>query len=254
MDTYIDTHCHLDFPEFNEDRDSVVERAGAAGVRTIVNVGSSLKGSEDSVALSARFSHVYASVGIHPHEASKFTPGVLKRLDALTLEEKVVAIGEIGLDYNRLFSGKREQHEAFEQQLMLARKRNLAVVVHTRDADEDTLDMLRSYKPVRMVIHCFSGSREFLKKCLDLNALVSFTANITYKKAGDLRDVVANTPLERMMLETDAPFLSPEGLRGRRNEPSSAARVAGEIAAVKKIPLTDVAAVTTRTAKAFFGI
>ncbi len=151
-------------------------------------------------------------------------------------------------------SGKQEQLAAFEGQLGLAAQRGLPVVIHTRDAEEDTLAVLKAHPPRRAVIHCFSGDREFLTACLDRGLLVSFTGNITYKKAGALREVVAAVPLDRMMLETDAPFLSPEGMRGKRNEPSSAARVAEEIAAVKNIPVADVARATTGTARGFFGI
>lgn len=254
MMEYVDTHCHLDFPEFQSDRDEVVARAAAGGVKWIVNVGSSLQGSEDSVRLSERYPGVYASVGVHPHDASSYTPEVHARLCELARSLKVVGIGEIGLDYYRLFSGKQEQQRAFEKQLDLVRESGMPAVIHTRQADDDTIAMLKNQLPSRFVIHCFSGSREFLRQCLDLNALVSFTANITYKKAEDIRGISALVPLDRMMLETDAPFLSPEGARGKRNEPVAVVRVAEEIATARRIPAAEVARATTATAKEFFRL
>lgn len=251
---YVDTHCHLDFADFKDDRDAVVARALQHGVRTMVNVGSSLSGSEDAVAISARYERVYATVGIHPHDASSYGADAHNRLRELCRKEKVVAVGEIGLDYYRLLSTKDAQREAFEGQVRLANELGMPVVIHTRQADADTLDVLRAFRPVRAVVHCFSGDAHFLKRCLDAGLFVSFTANITYAGAGALREVVAGAPLERIMLETDAPFLAPQGMRGERNDPCSVIRVAEEIAALHHRTLSDVAQTTTRTAHTFFNL
>ncbi len=251
---YVDTHCHLDFADFLDDRDAVVENALRQGVQAMVNVGSSLSGSEDAVALSCRYGCVFASVGIHPHDASAYNAGARNRLAELGRREKVVAVGEIGLDYYRMLAPKSAQRAAFEGQLGLAQELGLPVIIHTRQADTDTLEILASRRPVRAVVHCFSGDTHFLGRCLEAGLFISFTANITYAGAGALREVVAAAPLERIMLETDAPFLAPQGMRGRRNDPSAVIRVAEEIASVQKRDLAEVAQMTTRTARAFFNL
>ncbi|MBU1125783.1 MAG: TatD family hydrolase [Candidatus Omnitrophica bacterium] len=250
----VDTHCHLDFSDFDHDRDAVIARAQAQEVGVFINIGSSIKGSEQSVALSGHYEFVYASVGIHPHEADSFTEGNLRAIEALLASPKVVAVGEIGLDYFKNYSHADNQRRLFTALVALAKVHDRALVIHTRDAADDTLQILKDAMPIKAVVHCFSGSAHFLKECLDLGFFLSFTCNITYKKANALRNLVQETPLQRLFLETDAPFLSPEGLRGRRNEPASVRRLAEEIARIKKVSFEEVAQVTTANAKAFFHI
>jgi TatD DNase family protein len=253
----IDTHCHLDFPDFDPDRDAAVRRAREAGVTTIINVASSLKASREAVRLAAQYDGVYASVGIHPHDAKDFSDGVFNELKGLVARPRVVAVGEVGLDYYRNLSDPVVQRGVFEKFIALARETKLPLIVHARMADEDVLALLKlsgasGLKGV--VVHCFSGDRNFLTCCLDMGFDISFTCNITYKKAGPLREVVRLVPLERMMLETDAPFLAPEGQRGKRNEPANVVALAHEVARIKAVDFGTVCHQTTQNAKRFFGI
>ncbi len=253
----IDTHCHLDFPDFDTDRDAVLLRARAAGVDLIINVGSSLKGSQQAVLLAAHYPNVFASVGIHPHDAKDCDKEALSDIKSLLDSKKVVAIGEVGLDYYRNLSDPKLQVSVFKEFIELAINRRLPLVIHSRQAEEETLGVLAEFtlKPLpKIVIHCFSGKEDFLKKCLDSGFFVSFTCNVTYKKAQALRDIVKLVPLDRMFLETDAPFLAPEGKRGKRNEPAYIVELAQEVARIKQIDLNKVCAETTKNAKQFFGI
>ncbi|MCX5696272.1 MAG: TatD family hydrolase [Candidatus Omnitrophica bacterium] len=249
----VETHCHLDFPEFDHDRDEVIQRAKDQGIDYIVNIGSSLKGSLASVELSRKYESIYATVGIHPHEADTFDLETGETIKGLAKNKKVVAIGEIGLDYFKRYSKKENQLPLFLAQLNLAKELNLPLVIHTRDAQADTLKILKEAMPVRAVVHCFSGDNLFLKECLDLGFLISFTCNITYKKAQDLREIVKFTPLDRLMLETDAPYLSPEGFRGKRNEPAQIRLLAEAVAALKGLKLDEVERATTENARRFFS-
>ncbi|MDD4899964.1 MAG: TatD family hydrolase [Candidatus Omnitrophica bacterium] len=251
---YIDTHCHLDFPEFDQDREAVIKGSKAQGIDFLVNVGASLKSSGDSLELAKKYPFVYASIGIHPHEADRFNAEDEKKLRAFAQSEKVVAIGEIGLDYYRNFSRPENQKPLFLALLKLAKDLNLPLVIHTRQAENDTLEILKKMQPISAVVHCFSGDTQFLKACLDLGFFISFTCNITYKKAEGLRQAVAQAPLERIFLETDAPYLAPEGLRGKRNEPINVKYVAAEIARVKGVSAEEVARATSENAKNFFKL
>jgi TatD DNase family protein len=263
----IDTHAHLDFPEFNQDRDEVILRAKEKGIALIVNIGSSLQGSQRSLELAKKYDSVYATIGIHPHEADKFSSREIAIIQELAKQDKVVAIGEIGLDYflparpvlpvgkaGKNFSKSENQRPLFTSLLKLAKDLNLPLVIHSREAEADTLKSLKSILPHKIVIHCFSGDGNFLKECLDLGIFISFTCNITYKKAENLRNLVKAAPLDRFFLETDAPYLSPEGLRGRRNEPANIRILAEEVARIKQISFEEVAKVTTESAKAFFNL
>lgn len=271
----VDTHCHLDFPEFDKDRDEVIERAKDAGVGYIINIGSSLQGSKGAVELSRKYNFVYASVGLHPHEADKFDDASKASIEKLAREDKVVAIGEAGLDYYKNFSKAENQKVLFRYSVRLAKDLGLPLVIHSRQAQNDTLGILNEAKPVKAVVHCFSGDKNFLKECLELGFFISFTCNITYpakssnsvrdpagvnsmvqrdKKTQDLRELVELAPLDRLMLETDAPFLSPEGLRGKRNEPANVKILAEEVARIKEITLDEVARITTDNARGFFNL
>jgi TatD DNase family protein len=249
-----DTHCHLDFPEFDVDRDEVIQRAKDQGLQYIINVGSSLSGTRKSVELSKQYDFIYATCGIHPHEADRVDHKILSELKELAREDKVVAIGEIGLDYFKNYSRAENQKSLFVSLVKIAQDSGLPLVIHTRQAEADTLKILKEAMPVKAVVHCFSGGQEFLKECLALGFFISYTCNITYKKAQGLRDLVKATPLERLLLETDAPFLPPEGFRGRRNEPIYVKYLAQEIARIKETTLEEVANITTENAKTFFGL
>ncbi|MFH1202359.1 MAG: TatD family hydrolase [Candidatus Omnitrophota bacterium] len=250
----IDTHCHLDFPEFDKDRDEVISRAKDSGLGYIINIGSSLKGSKESIVLAQKYDLVYATVGIHPHDADGADTEVIKELDGLIKNNKVVAVGECGLDYYRNLSSHDNQREIFFTLINLAKSSDLPVVVHSRQAEEETLDILKKQMPLRAVVHCFSADENFLRQYLDLGFYISFTCNITYKKANSLRNLVGLIPLNRLMLETDAPFLPPEGLRGQRNEPRAVKILCQEIAKIKGLDFNEVASVTTKNAKEFFRL
>lgn len=249
----VDTHCHLDFPVFDQDRDEVLSRARAQGVEYIINIGASLEGSRRSVELAQRYASVYATVGIHPHEADDFNPETEKEIRDLAKKNKVVAIGEIGLDYFKGYSKKENQPFLFLSLIRLAKELNLPLVIHTREAQSDTLRILKEALPVRAVVHCFSGDKGFLKECLDLGFLVSFTCNVTYKKADSLREMIKDAPLESLLLETDAPYLSPEGLRGKRNEPAQVRLLAELVAELKGLKFEEVAEATTANTRRFFN-
>ncbi len=250
----IDTHCHLDSSDFNDDRQEAARRAIDSGVEYIINVGASVKGSKDSVNLALEYPFFYAAVGIHPHEADTVDKDSIGEIEKLAKNNKVVAIGETGLDYYRNYSEANNQKDLFIALIKLSKNSGLPLVIHSRHAQEDTLKIMREFMPLKAVVHCFSGNNDFLRECVDMGFFVSFTCNITYKKAEDLRQVVKVAPLERIMLETDAPYLSPEGSRGKRNEPCNVKRVALDIAKIKGVTFEDVARCTTDNAKNFFGL
>lgn len=250
----IDTHAHLDFPQFGPDRDTVIQRARSCGIVNIINIGSTMESSLDSVALSSTYDFIYAAVGVHPHEADQATVQIDSTLRELASCPKVVAIGETGLDYYKGFSRPENQKPLFLRMINLAKELNKPLVIHSRQAQDDTIKILREEKVTAAVVHCFSGDEDFLRACLDAGYMVSFTCNITYKKADNLRKLVELAPLERIMLETDAPYLSPEGERGKRNEPIQVAAVAAEIARIKSIDINEVARVTTENSRRFFRI
>ena len=250
----VDTHCHLDFPQFEPDREQVILRAEEAGVNYLVNIGATLDSSAAACELAAKYAQVYAGVGVHPHEADGFDPEAESKLRELALRKKVVAIGETGLDFYRNLSSAENQLSAFNRQIQLAKDLKLPIVIHSRQAEEQVLKVLKSAMPLRAVIHCFSGDESFLKGCLDLGFFISFTCNITYKKAQGLRDMVELTPLDKLMLETDAPYLSPEGFRGKRNEPLQVKLLAEAVSLIKGVSIGEIAENTTNNAKGFFGL
>ena len=250
----VDTHCHLDFEQFDPDRDAVIQRAGEAGVNYFVNIGATLDSSNAACELAEKYAQVYAGVGIHPHEADSFNQEADDKLRKLALRSKVVAIGETGLDYYRNLSTEEHQLYAFNKQIQLAKDLNLPLVVHSRQAEVRVMQVLKTAMPIRAVIHCFSGDESFLRECLDLGFYISFTCNITYKKAQGLRDMVKLTPLEKLMLETDAPYLSPEGFRGKRNEPMQVKLLAEAVSLIKGFSVGEVADKTTQNAKEFFKL
>jgi len=250
----IDTHCHLDFPPFDPDRDLVIQRAKEAGISYFINIGATLESSSAACALAHKYSEVYASVGVHPHDADSFDLQTEDKLKVLAQQKKVVAIGETGLDYYRNLSSQDNQKQVFIKQIELAKDLKLPLVIHSRQAEKDVMRILKSALPLRAVVHCFSGDENFLKECLDCGFFISYTCNITYKKAATLREMVSLTPLDKLMLETDAPYLSPEGFRGQRNEPFQIKLLANEVSRIKGVSFGQIAEQTTQNAKDFFMI
>ncbi|MDD5120599.1 MAG: TatD family hydrolase [Candidatus Omnitrophica bacterium] len=250
----IDTHCHLDFSVFDTDRSLVIQRAKSAGVFYFINIGATLESSAASCGLADTYPEVYASVGVHPHDANDFDSKAESQLRELAKKNKVIAIGETGLDYYRTLSNPDNQMQAFAKQIQLAKELDLPLVVHSRQAENEVVRILKTFMPVRAVIHCFSGDENFLKECLECGFYISYTCNLTYKKAQNLRQMLQLTPLDRLMLETDAPYLSPEGFRGKRNEPLQIKLLAEEASKIKDISFAELADKTTQNAKLFFGL
>ncbi|MFP4661104.1 MAG: TatD family hydrolase [Halanaerobiales bacterium] len=246
----IDTHAHLDFPRYDKDRNEVIAKSWDSGVSYIVNVGADMTSSRRSIELAEEYPFIFATVGVHPHDASDMTQGLLDELKAMTAHEKVVAIGEIGLDYHYDNSPQDIQKSAFRGQLKLAEELNLPVVIHSREADEDTLDILKGYfnKNNGGIMHCFGSGLQMARECLDMGMYLAFGGVSTFKNAGDLREVIKAVPLDRILLETDSPYLTPEPFRGKRNEPRYVRFVAEKIAEIKSLDLIEVAESTTANA------
>jgi len=250
-----DTHCHLDFKDFEDDRDDVIRRSREQGIGFIVNVGSSMEGTRRSIEIAEKNTFIYAAAGIHPHEADKVTDEDLKLFRKFLDRQKVVAVGEIGLDYYKGISSEANQKKLFKRLLEEAKDRDLPLIIHNRDAHKDTLGILRDVvgRSIEAVMHCFSGNSGFLKECLDMGMFVSFTCNLTFKNAGRLREIARLVPMERLLLETDAPFLAPQAFRGRRNEPAYVKYLAEELARIKGLSFEEVCRVTTANARQFFN-
>lgn len=254
----IDSHAHIQGKEYAGEAEAVISRARQAGVETIVAVGGAgdMSSNTEAVALAARFDGVYATVGMHPHDAKDVGADELQALTALAASAKVVAIGETGLDYYYNHSPHDVQRRVFSQFIHMARATGLPIVVHERDAAQEAADLLRREGggELRGVIHCFTGNNDAARAYLDLGFYLSFTGIITFKNADALRDVVRQVPLERMLVETDSPYLTPVPHRGKRNEPAYVRFVAETIAHVKGVPVEEVARATTQNVKQLFRI
>jgi len=251
-----DTHAHLDDTKYKQDRKEMLDRARAAGVELIVNVGYDIPSSKRSVHLARENDFVYAAVGIHPHDAKDVNDQTFEELRKLAGEPKVVALGEMGLDYFRNLSPKEVQQRVFREQITLAKELGLPIIVHDRDAHGDILNILKEEGAGKAggILHCFSGSWEMARECINLGFYISFAGPVTFNNAGRLREVVAKVPLEQMLVETDAPYLTPEPHRGKRNESAYVAHVAAKIAEIKGLDYEEVAKVTFINGKKVFGI
>jgi TatD DNase family protein len=247
----IDTHSHIYYDKYT-DIDEVLDRAQENNVSKIICVGVDIESSFKSVNLAEKYDMIYATVGYHPHEAKDTDANYLKELESLLLHEKVVALGEIGLDFFYKHSDKKKQITVFEEQLNLAKSLNIPCVIHNRESDKELLKSINKTKNNNGVIHCFASDIILAKELIKLNFYLSFTGLITF--ANELEDVIKNIPLKKIMIETDSPYLTPIPHRGKRNEPYMVKYVATEIAKIKNISLEDVANQTTKTAKDFFGI
>jgi TatD DNase family protein len=254
----VDSHAHVDFPQFDQDRQKVIERAQQAGLVALINVGTNLRSSQASVDLAAAYGRasphfVYATVGIHPHDAQRATPESIGRLRDLARHDKVVAIGEIGLDYYRDYSPRPAQRKAFEEQLALAAEMELPVVIHSREAHDDTLAILDGWEGSG-VLHTYAAGLEHLELVVDMGFFIGISGPVTYGSARELREVVRAAPLDRLLVETDCPYLTPEPHRGRRNEPAYVRFVAQAIAEARDEPADRIADETTRNACRLFGL
>ena len=251
---FIDTHSHLNFPDFSEDYPDVLARAKKAGIVAIVNVGADLPTSKRAIELAQKEDLCYTAVGVHPTNTNNLKDEDYQELEELAQKKKVVAIGEIGLDYFHNSTPKEIQKRSFEMQILLAKKLNLPVIIHNRDAHQDVLAVLKEKEVKKGVMHCFSGDINLAKKVLSLGLHVSFTGNLTYKKNEDLRAVAKEIPLKKLLLETDCPYLPPQPKRGKRNEPGFLTYTAEELAKIKGISLEELGEITTKNARELFGI
>jgi len=248
----VDTHAHLNLPGY-DDLEEVILRAKEAGVTRIVVVGIDLKTSREALELSERFpGYIFAAAGIHPHEVKNLEDRDYEELKNLL--KKAVALGEIGLDFAKEYSPRKQQFEHLERQLAIAKELDLPVVLHVREAYREIFPVLKKYLPLKAVFHCFAGGIEEARQVLDLGLYISVTGIVTFPKGDNIREVVRYAPLESLMLETDCPFLTPVPHRGKRNEPAYVQYVAEKVAEVKGIEVEECARVTTETARAFFGI
>jgi TatD DNase family protein len=254
----IDSHCHLDNPQFDPDRDAVIARAVAAGVGRMVAIGTG-EGPPDleaAIRLADRYDCFHATVGLHPHDAGKSTPEILNRLASLLKHPKVIALGEIGLDYHYDHAPHDVQRKVFVEQMRLAQDARKPIVIHTREAWEDTLALLEEHwKPTGLpgIMHCFSGTASEAERCVALGFYLSFGGIVTFPKALDLQEAARIAPADRILVETDAPYLAPVPKRGKRNEPAFMVETAAKLAALRGVSLEEIAATTTENFTRFAG-
>lgn len=261
MNQFVDSHAHIDGEEYDADRDEVVERARANGVCAILNVGTGDPHSgslERAVEVAERYENVYAAVGVHPHDARLFDDEAASRIHNLIKESsRVIGWGEIGLDYHYDNSPRDVQRDVFRRQLQLAREANLPVIVHSREAEDDTVNILRDElkdSARRGVMHCFGGSLQMMERVVELGFMISFAGVITFKKAEDLRDVAGHVPVDRLLIETDCPYLTPVPFRGKRNEPARVVEVAKCLAEILGLTVEEMGQLTTDNFTRFFGL
>lgn len=254
---FIDSHAHLEMREFDQDRDRVVADATAAGVDYIITVGTNLEDCRKAIRIAGQYASVYTAIGIHPHDAGEIDDAneAYDELKAMAREKRVVAWGEIGLDFFRNHSPEAVQIRRFGEQLQMASDLDLPVIIHDREAHDQTVSMLKGWQGKRGgVIHCFSGDTAMAERCLEMGFYISIAGPVTYNKSEKLREVVRQIPLEHLLIETDAPYLAPQPHRGKRNEPAHVIHTAAEVAAIKGIAIEDVGRTTSENAKNLFGI
>jgi TatD DNase family protein len=251
-----DTHVHLNADQFDDDLEEVIQRAEKAGVKEMVVVGFDEKTINRALKLIEKYEQLYAAVGWHPVDAIDMTEDHLKWLEELAAHPKVVALGEMGLDYHWDKSPKEIQKEVFRKQIALAKKVQLPIIIHNRDADQDVVDILREEKAEEVggIMHCFGGSVEIATQCLDMNFYISLGGPVTFKNAKRPKLIAKEVPLERLLIETDCPYLAPHPFRGKRNEPAYVELVAKEIAELREMSLEEIALQTRENAKKLFKI
>jgi len=253
----IDSHVHLDDEAFDEDRDELIKNLNENGIEIVVNNSSDLSSSENSVKLANKYENIYASIGVHPHEAESYNDDVEKKLIELSKNKKVVAIGEIGLDYYYDNSPRDIQREVFKKQIALAAKLKKNIVIHSRDASEETFEILKEahekYEFVAL-IHCFSQSVEMMEKYLKMGDYIALGGAVTFKNSKTPKEVAKKVDLERLLLETDCPYMTPVPYRGKRNEPKYVKFTCNYIADLRQIESSELEKITAANTKRFFGI
>jgi TatD DNase family protein len=253
---FIDTHSHLFYPNFEDDLDEVIQRARDSGVDFILVPATDLATAKEVINLTEKYDMIYGAVGIHPHETKDWDPSLLNEIESLASHKKIVAVGEIGLDYYYDYSPKEKQIEAFKSQIDLALKLNLPIIVHNRDSDEDMMEIINSYcgSGLKAQFHCFNGSLKDAKELMHMGYMISFTGNITFKKADELREVLKNIRIDQLLLETDSPFLTPIPFRGKRNEPAYVKYIAEQVAEAHELSIEEVGRISSFNTFRIFGI
>lgn len=254
---FIDSHAHLDDPRFDQDRESIIENLREDGIDMVINIGADKESSFSTLELAKKYDNIYAVVGVHPHTASELEGEGLNWLRELAKEEKVVAIGEIGLDFYYDNSPRDIQRKWFKAQLQLAKKLGLPVVIHTRDAAKETYDILKEAAAdgkLKVLMHCYSGSAEMAIDYAKLGFYIALGGAVTFKNARVPREVASVVPLENLMIETDCPYMTPEPFRGKRNEPKLVSLVAEKIAEIKGITVDELAKATADNTRSFFRL
>jgi TatD DNase family protein len=252
----VDSHCHLDFKDFADDLAGIVARAEASGVGRMITISTRVRELDKLTAIAERFANVYCSVGTHPHHADEEDGIATDELVKLSQHPKVVAFGEAGLDYFYQYGSREAQHRGFRAHIAAARETGLPLVIHTRDADEDCGKILEdeiAKGAFRAVLHCYTGGRELALKAIDLGLMISFTGILTFKKSQALRDLAAELPADRVLVETDAPYLAPGKYRGKRNEPAYVVETAKVLAEIKGVTLEEISRQTTANFFNLFG-
>ena len=249
----VDTHCHLYFEELNKDLDGVLSRANELGVNTFICVGTNINDSHESLTLAQKYKNIYATAGIHPHDSKDAAEDYLQELRKLLDNEKIVAVGEMGLDYFRNISNSDTQKIVFKDQLKLAEETKKPIVFHNREADEDIINILSDFPNVIGVAHCFSSSYETAIKLIEMGFYISFSGNLTFKNS-HLPEVAKKLPLDRLLVETDSPFLSPVPFRGKTNEPGRTRYVVEKLAEIFDSDIDQIASITTANAKNLFNL
>ncbi|MBF0319808.1 MAG: YchF/TatD family DNA exonuclease [Nitrospirae bacterium] len=250
----IDTHCHLEMSPFDADIDEAINRAQAAGVVKMLTIGSSPESIDKAVALTERYNCVYAAIGIHPHDAKLFTPEIYRQIKSLASNKKVVAIGETGLDYHYKHSPVDVQREVFIRHIELAKETNLPVIIHSREASDDVVSIIRDENVSSGVLHCFSGDEKMAAAVMSSGLYISLSGTVTFKNAVALRAIAASIPDDYLLVETDAPYLAPTPYRGRRNEPAYVIHTARTIAEIRGVSYEDIDRITTLNANRLFGL
>ena len=252
----IDTHAHLFYPNFEDDLEEVIQRAEEAGIDFILVPATDLQSAEKVIKLTEQYDMIYGAVGIHPHETKGWNSSLVEEIESLAGHNKIVAIGEIGLDYYYDYSPKEKQIEAFKSQIDLALKLDLPIIVHNRDSDEDMMEIIGSYcsSGLKAQFHCFNGSQKDAYELMHMGYMISFTGNITFKKADELREILKNIRIDQILLETDSPFLTPVPNRGKRNEPANVKFIAEQVAEAHNLSVADVGRITSFNAFRIFGI
>ncbi|NLL38669.1 MAG: TatD family hydrolase [Clostridiales bacterium] len=251
---YFDTHAHYDDEKFDNDRYEILDLLPENGVELVVNAASDLVSAEKSIILAARYDYIYAAVGVHPHEAKTFDLNTISKLRELSRHKKVVAIGEIGLDYHYDYSPREEQRRALYAQMELAQELGMPVIIHNRKAHEDIMKAIKAFPGVKGVFHCYSGSLEMAREIIDLGWYISFTGSITFKNAKRAPEIVAWLPEDRIMIETDCPYLTPVPKRGERNDSRNLPLIASAVGRIRGITSEEAARLTLENGRRFFGI